>query len=256
MVAQTNVDYDPIEQAWQAAEDWVRQQERESRQERRLALDERKEQRQSDAEARRVAAAEARVQRAAEPVTETPAKLSAPTTRLPGAGVVGGVSRETATRLIVVMIVLSAGGVIARSAMSSKTIGPDVVKVGQHAVKVPSHLRALGATFIIGTISLVVAELSPGGGLALMGAFTIVVAADLFGAGNLTGRLSNGLLGERTKAPNDYAFPTVPATPGNPTPLQNPTAPFHKGKPAPAPWHGQQGKWTHEGNQWVWVPSL
>lgn len=70
------------------------------------------------------------------------------------------------------------------------------------------------------------------------------------------GAIANDVLHEKpgTSSGGD-AWPRVPASPGNPTPLQNPTAPIVPGQGPPAKLSGP-GSWEQIGGRWEWIPNL
>jgi hypothetical protein len=122
-----------------------------------------------------------------------------------------GIDKSSASRTIVILLVLSAGGVLASSAFAQKKVGPTYMKAGDHTIKVPAHLRGLAATLILGTIALLVAEVNPQLGVVLMGVFAIAVFADLFTGGGIADQLSVTLLGGRSaQGPSGKSI----ATPG------------------------------------------
>jgi hypothetical protein len=126
-----------------------------------------------------------------------PAPLSAPNLAPPSLGL-SGMDRGAASRIIIIMVVLTAGASIAKSAQTSAKVGPTVLQTSGGTIKVPSNLRAFGATMIIGVVSLIVAEINPGAGVVLMLAFSIAVFADLFAGGGAINKLSTNLLGARS----------------------------------------------------------
>ena len=119
----------------------------------------------------------------------------------------GGPSRETSARIIIVIIVVSAVGTVAHDAIVGGAVtGATTVKVGNGTVKVPTHLRTLGAVLIMGTIALVVNEFDPGIGLILGLALGFDVALNTFvGSGpndqnSIFGRLRGGIFGSGTQS--------------------------------------------------------
>lgn len=172
---------------------------RQARRESEIASARRGAYRAGTADARREAA---RLTRSAAP--ERPARSStpaapAPSLRAPDFNVPvigGGLDRAKAARLIVILTVVSAIGVVAHDAATSKTVGATYMTTKDgHTIRVPNHLRTLGGVIIVGVLALIVAEFSPGLGvaMALILAFDIL-ATTVFNRGGLASRLGGGVL--------------------------------------------------------------
>jgi hypothetical protein len=119
-------------------------------------------------------------------------QLSAPTTTI-GSGVSGGIDRTQGSRLILVITGLSAILAIANSARQSSPT-TSVIRTGNgETVKVPSHLQSLGGVFVVGTICLVLNEVSPGIAVALSAMLGIDLLATAFGKGGVANAFGSGL---------------------------------------------------------------
>jgi hypothetical protein len=120
------------------------------------------------------------------------AQLSAPTTTI-GSGVSGGIDRTQGSRLILVITGLSAILAIANSARQSSPT-TSVIRTGNgETVKVPAHLQSLGGVFVVGTICLVLNEVSPGIAVALSAMLGIDLLATAFGKGGVANAFGSGL---------------------------------------------------------------
>jgi hypothetical protein len=218
-------DYDPIDKLTSDFFDFGQQAEKESRASERLQLERQKEARLAQRDASRE---QERISRSVRPATtqrvQPSPRLSAPNFVPPGAGSIGGgVERSTAMRVIVVITIIAAVGVVARDAAASKP-GKTYTNIGGHNVAVPNHLRSLAGVFLAGTVALLVAEVQPGVGLLLGVGLGFIVLRDLTSKGGILNRLGGALLGGASGALQSGVTPTSGALslagPNNAGPVQ------------------------------------
>lgn len=255
MAAQTDPDFDRYERELADMFDFGRKQgasdidtQRQTNKARSLELREEQQAAQRRREAQRDAQREA-AQATQTSTVDTP-QLSAPTLSVPGVASLGvgtgGPDRATSARIIVVIVVFAAIGTVAHDAIVGGPPAKTTVKVGNGTVTVPTHLRTLGAVLVMGTIALVVNEVDPGIGLLLGVALGLDVVANTFlGTNGLFGRLQNGILADKTSAPQVPAYTTVP---GSVVPT-----PFGFNIPGPVGVASPTQVWN--GKAWVQVPS-
>jgi hypothetical protein len=119
-------------------------------------------------------------------------QLSAPSTTI-GAGVSGGIDRTQGSRLILVITAISAVLAIANSARQSAPVTNVITTGNGETIKVPAHLQTLGGVFVVGTICLVLNEVSPGIAVALSALLGIDILATAFGKGGVANSFGAGL---------------------------------------------------------------
>jgi hypothetical protein len=132
------------------------------------------------------------------------AQLSAPTTTI-GSGMSGGIDRTQGSRLILVITGLSAILAIANAARTQAP-APKVITTGSgETIKIPAHLQSLGGVFVVGTICLVLNEVSPGIAVALSAMLGIDLLANAFGKGGVANAFGAGLFRGATPVPSSSA---------------------------------------------------
>jgi hypothetical protein len=131
-------------------------------------------------------------------------QLSAPSTTI-GSGVSGGIDRTQGSRLILVITGLSAILAIANAARTQAP-APKVITTGSgETIKIPAHLQSLGGVFVVGTICLVLNEVSPGIAVALSAMLGIDLLAAAFGKGGVANAFGAGLFRGATPVPSSSA---------------------------------------------------
>jgi hypothetical protein len=119
-------------------------------------------------------------------------QLSAPSTTI-GPGISGGIDRTQGSRIILVVTAVSAILSIANAARQSSP-ATSVIRTGNgETVKVPAHLQSLGGVFVVGTICLILNEVSPGIAVALSALLGIDIVATAFGKGGVANSFGAGL---------------------------------------------------------------
>jgi hypothetical protein len=152
----------------------------------------------------------------------------------------GSLDRATGARLIVVIVGVSAVGVIAYDAMH-KAPGKEQVTVGNATVLVPQHLRSIAGVFVAGTVALIVNEVSPMFGVALALILGIDVALHAFtGTGGIFTALGTNLFG-KTTSPVGSPPPGQPGYSGPPVgpPIGAPQTKTKAPKSKSIPWYNQ-----------------
>jgi hypothetical protein len=143
------------------------------------------------AKAKRDAAAQAKQAGASGQPGGAPA-LTAPSTTI-GPGFSGGIDRTQGSRLILVITGISAVLAIANAARTQAP-APKVITTGNgETIKIPAHLQTLGGVFVVGTICLVLNEVSPGIAVALSALLGIDILATAFGSGGIANAFGTGL---------------------------------------------------------------